>query len=525
MDSFDDQMNRQDFLKTASAGVVVAGGLAAAAPAAAAKTRVAQRVGKSTKTLRWAMSGKTSSADVADPALNSSQHDGRLISAAYEQLTQYDESLRARPWLAESWEPNQKGDVWTFRLRRGVRFHDGDRLTAKDVVYSLRRVLNPATGSPGRGTLSFLDPDGITAVNDHTVRFRLPQPNAILPLSLITRQSYIVRAGSSASDLRARANGTGAFRVKQFTPGQDPTVFVKNTRYWQSRLPLVDAIQLVSISEPASRTAALKRGQVDVIEDPSATDLSGLRSSGAKIVVQRKGNMEVIAFQMDVPPFNDKRVRQALKYALDRKKMLQLVAQGRGIILNDIPIASFLEYGLKVRPRKHDVAKAKALLKQAGHDDGLDVKLAVSDVQARFIEYATAYKAMAADAGINVELDIRPADTYWDKVWLNVPMFLSAWIARPTDAMLALLFQSTAEWNETHWRSKQWDAVLAKARSTVDAKKRALLYQQLQRPIISQGGYLVAYMVNTIGATRRDVAGWKPSGTPFEHFATVHFAD
>lgn len=515
MSASESQMDRSDFLK--AAGAVAVGGMTAVSPALAGRRRLARKV----STVRYAMSGKVSSADRADPAFNTSQHDGRLISAVYEQLSQYDESLRARPSLAQSWEPNAKADLWTFRLRPGVRWHDGDRFTARDVVYSFRRLLDKKTGSPGAGGLSFLDPDEIKAVGDRAVRFRLKEPNADLPLSLITRQSYIVQAGSSSDDLRRRANGTGAFRVDHFTPGESPTILVKNNRYWRSGFPKADVLRIISIPEAAARVAALKRGQVHVIEDPPGTELASLKGGGTRIVVQRKGNMEVIAMQMNVPPFNDNRVRQAMKYAMDRRKVLRLVAQGNGILVNDIPIASFLQYGPQGAPRKHDVARAKALLKQAGHDDGLKVKLAVSDVQARFIEFATVYKAMAADADIDVELDIRPGDTYWDNVWLKVPMFVSAWIARPTEAMLALLFLADADWNETHWRRTQWDKSFELARSTVDPKKRARIYRSLVGTIVTQGGYLVPYMVNTVDATRANVRGWRPSGTPYANFAPI----
>jgi peptide/nickel transport system substrate-binding protein len=525
MEMTEHDMDRRGFLKVAGlatvAGMVGAGPALAGKPARSAEplTRVQRRL----KTVRYAMSGKMSSSDLADPAFNTSQHDGRLISAAYEQLSRYDEALRARPQLAQRWEPNAKADVWTFRLRRGVRFHDGSRLTAKDVVYSFRRLLDPKTASPGAGSLSFLDPDGIRAVGDYTVRFRLAQPNADLPLSLITRQSYIVPDGATKDDLRREAVGTGPFRVKDFDPGRGPTIFEKNKRYWGA-MAKSDVLRLVSISEPAARVAALKRGQVDIIEDPPGTELASLkRGPGTRIVTQVKGNMEVIAMQIDVEPFNDVRVRQALKYAMDRRRMLQLVAQGNGILVNDIPIASILEFSVPGAPRARNVARAKTLLKQAGHDDGLKVTLSVSDVQARFIEIATVYKSMATEADIDVELDIGPGDTYWDNVWLKRPMFVSAWIARPTDAMLALILHSKADWNETHWRRARWDARLATARRTLSYKKRQAIYRSLQKEVIEQGGYLVPYMVNTIDATRASVRGWKPSGTPFANFAPIDF--
>jgi peptide/nickel transport system substrate-binding protein len=515
MSEFESNMNRRQFLR--AAGVVTVAGVAGASPALATrKVRLAKL-----KTVRFAMSGGLTPADLADPAFSNTQHDGRLMTAVYEQLTRYDESLRARPWLAESWEPNAKGDVWTFKLRPNVRFHDGSRLTPQDVVYSFRRLLNPATKSPSAGLLTFLDPAGIRAIGPRSVRFRLKQPIADLPLALITKASYIVRQGATSADLKREANGTGALKLKQFVPGEDPTVFEKHTGYWQSGLPRLDVFELVSIPEPAARIAALKRGQVQIIENPPGSEVPGLRSGNTKVVIQAKGDMELIAMQIDQPPFDDNRVRLAMKYALDRQKMIQLVAQGFGTPVNDIPIPSLFQYALPARPRARDVERAKTLLRQAGHGDGLQVKLSVSDVQARFVEFATAYKAMAAEAGIDVQLDLKPADTYWDNTWLKAPMFVSAWIARPTDSMLGLIFPSSAAWNETHWKRPQWDAQFARARRTLGLKQRTALYQQLQRQIVNEGGYLVAYMVNTIGATRSNVRGWKQSGTFFENFATI----
>jgi len=144
MRSIDEGMDRRGFLaKTAAAGVVAAGALSATAPAFA-RTLAPSKL----KTVRYAMSGGLTPADLADPAFSNTQHDGRLMTAVYEQLTRYDESLQARPWLAERWDSNKKGDVWTFTLRSGVRFHDGSRFTAKDVAYSFRRLLNPATKAP-----------------------------------------------------------------------------------------------------------------------------------------------------------------------------------------------------------------------------------------------------------------------------------------------------------------------------------------------------------------------------------------
>ena len=526
------RLRRRDFLKAVSLGTA-AGALSACAPGpapSAAPPSAASPAGSAApspspavKTVRFAMTGKVTSADTADPHFNTTTHDGRLNSAVYEQLAQFDESLKAVPQLAESWEPSPDAGIWTFKLRSGVKFHDGDPLTARDVVYSYRRILDPAVKSPGASNLSgLLDPDDIEAVDDLTVRFRLKSPNVDFPLTTIFRQAYIIRDGAKGEDLKTQANGTGPFVLDTFVPGETPTVFVKNPDYWQAGIPKIDALELTAIPEAPSRVAALRRGQVDIIEEPPATEYDSLKNGpDTTIVTQVKGNMELIAMAIDTPPFDNLKLRQAMKYVLDRQKMVDLLVGGYGTLVNDIPISPILQYAVQDPPRPHDVAKAKQLLSEAGYPNGLTVKLAVSDVQARFIEFATVYQQLAAEAGITVELDVRPADTYWDVVWLKEPMYVSAYIARPVDGMLALLYLSNADWNETHWRNPEWDALLFKARATLDVEERTRLYQQAQRWLIEEGGHLVPYMTNTIDATRKTITGWKPSGTPFHDFRQI----
>ncbi len=533
MTAFDRLITRRDVLKAAGYGATAAA-LAACLPASSSppgspvsgSPGTGASPGPSTptaaKTVRFAMTGKVTSADTADPHFATTTHDGRLASAVYEQLARFDESLQAVPQLAESWEPNADASEWTFKLRSGVKFHDGDALTAKDVVYSYQRLLDPAVKSPGAGNLAAVDPDGITAVDDLTVRIRLTSANVDFPLSTVFRQAWIVRDGSSGDDLKVNANGTGPFVLDTFTPGETPTVFVKNPAYWETGRPIIDALELTAIPEGPSRVAALQRDQVDIIEEPPATDYETLKNGAdTTIVTQVKGNMELIAMAIDTPPFDNPKLRQAMKYVVDRQKMLDLLVSGYSTLVNDIPISSTLQYAVQGEPRAHDVAKAKQLLSEAGYPNGLTVKLSVSDVQARFVEFATVYQQLAAEAGLTVELDVRPADTYWDVVWLKEPMYISAYIARPTDGMLALLYLSSADWNETHWRKPEWDALLAKARGTLDVNQRTTFYQQAQQQLIDEGGHLVPYMTNTIDATRKNITGWTPAGTPFHDFRNI----
>jgi peptide/nickel transport system substrate-binding protein len=279
------ELTRREMLRLMSAAAVSAGaaGLSGCSVGTFGESEKAGRGGPTT--VRFGMSGAATSADVADPALSNTQHDGRLMTAVYEQLTRFDEQLREVPWLAESWSANDEATEWRFKLRRGVKFHDGHELTASDVAYSFRRVLDPETASPAAAELGFLDPDGIREIDDHTVVFRLTEPIGNLPLALITKQSFIVPEGAATEDLRRDAVGTGAFKLREFTPGGDRTLFVKNPGYWEPGLPKSDAFELIPIPEtaPGSRRCSvtrstLSRTRLPLISPGSQPTVSRCRS-------------------------------------------------------------------------------------------------------------------------------------------------------------------------------------------------------------------------------------------------------
>jgi peptide/nickel transport system substrate-binding protein len=489
-------------------------------------TQVPPTPTKALQVLRMAAGEADGPAGTTDPAYGTSDPDGARLSLLYDQLVWLDDGFAPQPMLAESWETNDSADVWTFKLRQGVKFHDGSDFTAKDVVYTFRRILDPETASPGRAVMTGIDSDGIEAVDDHTVRFKLASPIVELPSLISNRFVWIVKDGMTSEELRANGIGTGPFKVKEFVPGEEPSIWVKNENYWMEGLPLVDVIELRAIPEPAARVAALEAGQVDLVWDLPMSGIDRLQENpDINVVSVRTPFWMGFNIWIDEPPFDDNRVRLALKYSMDRQKMLDLILGTHGYVANDCPVASWVEYGIDEPPRPRDIEKAKELLADAGYADGLDIELVTSDVVTGLPALSTLLKEMAAEAGININIKMAPADNYWDEVWLKVPFCGTSWGGRAADAALSTMFLSESEWNDTHWFRPEWDELIFKARQTVDYEERKALYQQAQRMITDEGGDLIPFFVNALAATRSNVTGWMPGPSkPFKDFRRVQIA-
>jgi len=483
------------------------------------------RAASGVRTLRIASGAGDGPKGTLDPAHSTSDPDAARISLVFERLVVLDETFTPTPQLATSWTTNETADLWTFALRRGVRFHDGETFTAKDVVYTYRRLLDPATASPASSALAPIDPNGIEAVDDATVRFRLKAPVVAFPELIANLFTYIVRDGQPGDRIRTQGLGTGPFKVKQFIPGEEPSLFVKNEQYWQPGLPKVDAVELRSIPDPSARIAAITSGQLDLLWDVPRLGLDQFeKNPDIRIVTIHTPYVLAFSAWTDTPPFDDVRVRQALKLAIDRKQMLQLALGGHGQIAGDSPVAPWVRYGLQDPPKPRDIAQAKRLLAEAGHGGGLEIELHTSEVTSGFIELSTLFQAQVAEAGVAVKLIKEPADGYWSNIWLKKSFVMSSWSGRSADDALSVAYLSDAKWNETHWRLPEYDKYIAEARRTLDEAKRGALYRQAQQMLRDDGGAIIPVFPDAIGATRANVTGWKPHPQQyFKDFSRVDF--
>ena len=463
------------------------------------------------KTLRYGYHAAATSADTLDPAYRTSSTDGLFQGLVSEQIVRLDENLTPTPHLAERWEANADGTEWTFHLRDGITFHDGKPFVAADVVYTFQRLLDPAVESPGAGGLPGLEPDGITAPDDRTVVMRLTQPNVDWPEAITNSHTRIVPEGATNADLAAQSLGTGAYRIDEFIPGEISTVFERNENYWQPDLPKVDFFEVITIPEVEAQLAAIRGGQIDILSRAPAAQLDALDAEPDIMVISNPvGSSSVAYCQIDVPPFDNNDLRLAIKYATNRPQHNDLVYGGRAYQMNDIPLPGLIRFGL-AGSREHNLAMAREHLSRAGYADGIDLTLTLASME-DWIEWTQVWQQQLAEAGINVELDVTPADTYWGDQWLSAPFAMTGWNVRTVDHGLGLWYHSEAEWNETHWADEQFDADLAAARSTTDEAERTRLYHKMQQQIIDEGGHFVPNMFPLSSAVRVGVTGWQPRG-------------
>jgi peptide/nickel transport system substrate-binding protein len=457
-----------------------------------------------------------------DPIKNISVGDTLRMSTIYDKLVEIGNDYQPKPMLAEKWDANPEATVWTFHLRKGVKFHDGRDLTARDVVYSFKRLLDPTQDSGGAAILNMLSADKITAVDDHTVEFALDKPLAILPTVLTTKYAAIVPEGSTSESLQAKPVGTGAYMVDSFTPSPK-LVTQRNPNYWRETPPGAECLEMTGIAESVSRAAALSSGQADVLvmlEPQTAATIEA--QGGAEIIKSPGGGLLKFAMWIDTPPFDNIKVREALKLVVDRQAFVNTVLLGMGVAGNDAPVSPLSPDAYRSDIIQRDLDKAKALLAEAGYADGLTLDLYTSDAIAVMVPAAQAFQQMAAEAGVTINLIMSPADSYWSEIFLKRPFTTDFWGDRPTAEALSIAYLTDSAYPETHFNNADYDKLIQDANASLDPAKQRELYKAAQKLLAEQGGAIIPAFVTTVAAVRKGCSGFEPNNnTAIYDFSTL----
>lgn len=446
-----------------------------------------------------------------DPADLISSDDSVHVYSVYNRLVDIDDSFDVVPELAKAWSVSEDGRTWTFELEQGVKFHDGSDFDAGDVVYTFRRLLDPEVGSGAAPILSFLKPEGIQAVDAHTVQFSTDDPIADMPTLLSLKFNLIVSEGAQTADLKLNGMGTGPFMQEEFVPGGPVRVLRRNPNYWREGLPRAECLRVTVITEPVSQLASLKSGEADLLTSAAPEILSALRGDETFTLLETGAATSLtFSMQTDKAPFDDNRVREALKASVDRQEIVDTALLGLGEPGNDNPVPPAWPAAYTAEIKGQDIERARALLAEAGHGDGLTLDLYTSDVLPGMKLAGQVFQQQAAAAGITINLVNAPADSYWDEIWLKRPFFSSGWSQRAPAVGLSIAYAKGADWNETNWHRDDFQALLDAASRELDADKRADLYRQAQELLSTEGGVIIPAFMHQVAAMRANCSGYSP---------------
>jgi len=453
--------------------------------------------------------GGGESTDSLDPAQALAQVAFHIIRCYGETLLDVnpDGSLDMR--LAETVSSSPDAKTWTFRIRQGVKFHDGSVMTPNDVLETMRRHSDENSKS---GALGIMKGIADMRVEGDDFIVDLVEANADLPY-LMSDYHLVIQPNGGLND-PAAGIGTNAYKVVEQEPGVR-YAFEKFADYWDPSRGHFDRIEMAVINDATARNSALQSGQVHIVNQV-APKVAKLLDRAPGLSVQNVSGRGHYVFIMhcDTAPFDNPDLRMALKYAINREEMVEKILQGYGTVGNDIPInAAYPLFDDTIPQRQYDPEKAAEYYKKSGHD-GSPIVLRVSEVAfPGAIDAAQLFQESAKACGIPLEISREPADGYWSEVWNKQPFCASYWGGRPVqDQMYATAYLSTADWNDTRFKNEKFDALLVQAKGELDQEKRKALYREMADILRDEGGLICPMFNDFVEGVRDDVQGWEQNG-------------
>lgn len=437
--------------------------------------------------------------DQIDPPLLGSTLDYTRGRATYNNLTQLSDKVEPIPELAESFEPNDNATEWTFKVRKGVTFHDGSKLTADDVVYSMRRHQGEDSTSGIKVLLASVTE--WKKVGPHEVKAILSSPNADLPIVLGVYQAKIVKDGTTGDGI-----GTGPFTLESYEPGIK-SVHKRNENYWREGANL-DSIEMTAITDPVSRVNALIAGDVQLISQVAPAAYSQLESAEGVTLLSTPAasQLGICCLKNTLPGSNDDFVK-GFQYIQDREFIVRRILRGHGTIGNDTSVSAAHgpDFCSELPQRQYDPDKAKFHFKKSGIDSA---ELFVAPLAPGIEDMALLAQTNCAKIGFDLKLKKVPNDGYWGTVWMKEPVSVVQWNMRPTvNTQLSLQFGPDSSWNDTYWKNERMGELLTAALAETDPDKRHDMYCEMQHLVHNGSGMVIPAFTNVTDGIANNVMG------------------
>jgi peptide/nickel transport system substrate-binding protein len=510
------RVDRRGFLRHGSVlgvSLPLLGGIAGAAGLGAPGKAMAQPA-----------SGGTIKAGIAmptgaiDPVTVHDSGSYQLIFQVAEFLCVTQPDFTLKPVLAESWTHGDDGLVWTFKLRRGVKFHNGKTMTADDVVATFDRLSDPAGSSNALSVFKgMLSKGGTRKVDDYTVAFHLDSPNGNFPYAVaIDNYNAVIQPAESSGDYEKIFEGTGPFRMESYEP-RSGAVFVRNPDYWGPKA-LPDRIEFRFYGEPQPRLIALQAGEVDILDAvPLIMSTALERNPDITLIPVRSANHRQVHMRCDIAPFSDKRVRRALALTLDRGKLVAGLCRGKGVMGNDSPFTPlYPSTDPSVPQRDIDIAQARQLMEAAGAAKGFDVTL-TTEQYSDIPQYAQLLQNFARAIDIRIDLKIETQELYYGKSipgqsdWLDSPIGITDYAHRSVpNALLTNPLMSDGAWNAAHFRNPAYDSLVGTYVKALDLGAQRAAAGEIERLLLDETPLIVSYFPDLLVPVRKGVSGLPP---------------
>jgi peptide/nickel transport system substrate-binding protein len=427
--------------------------------------------------------------------------------------------LKLQPMLATSWKPNADGSVWTFQLRPNVKFHNGQAMTAKDVVYTFKQLSDQKLDSNALSAFTgVLTPAGVTMVDATTVAFHLEAPNGNFPY-LVSSDNYnaiIVPDGTDFGKWQSTFIGTGPFTLKTYTQNVSAS-FTANPNYWGGK-PLLDGSTFTFYASQPPQILALQGGQVDgIVQFTAQGAQSLLNGSTYNVIKLNSAGHRELSMRNDQAPFTDSRVRQAVALAMGRPQMIAALLLGAGQLGNDSPFGPrYPSTNTTVPQRVQDLTKAKQLLTAAGHPNGFTAPL-VTEQYEEIPALAEVMKADLAKVGITVNLKVETQTQYYGKTfgssdWLDSTMSLVDYGDRGApNVYLESPLTSDGTWNAARFKNKTYDNLVKQYVAALDLSTQKQLAGKIETLLLAETPIVVPYFVDGLTVTTQKVHGVNPT--------------
>jgi peptide/nickel transport system substrate-binding protein len=436
-----------------------------------------------------------------------------------------------RPNLVEKWEASPDLKTWTLHLRKDVAWRKGGKFTADHAVWNLNRVLDAKTGSSVVGLLKgfileeyetgekddkgnpkkstkLWDAQAIQKKDDFTVVLNGKTANLAIPEALF-HYPLLVLDPAENGKFGVGSNGTGPYELVEHEVGKRSLYVARASGYW-GKGPWVERYEIIDLGDDAAaQVSALASKQVDMIYQGAISTLPTVEKL-AHVQVNSVGTgYTAVARVHPIKPFDDKRVRQALRHATDTEAVLKAAYRGLGLAGEHHHVAPVHPEYAKLPFMKRDVAKAKELLKAAGYPDGFDTEIACRPQPDWELLAVQTMVEQWKEAGIRVKINVMPSTQYWG-VWTKVPFGFTTWAHRPLGTMvLSLAYRTGAAWNEANWSNAEFDKLITEAEGYLDVEKRRAVMAKIEQLMLDEGPIVVPLWRSVFNYTDKKIKGYK----------------